>query len=191
MTPDSFALIPEPEQVHIPPRYAQHLNSLAYIDFMPVQRVDEHGNNLVALRIDRMRNDNWLQLWAMTAMDNDGSFEPGGTLETGQTSDQWAAMDTHVIAVLYMDAFITAERSCSESREEIAGLVKAYAGKVEVKDNVYPRLSVISSMWSEGGATCGDYLASLQQMPLHEFCFVSACVEEFNARAESGGGPNG
>ena len=35
IAPESLALIPTPEPIHIPPRYAQHLNSLKYLDGVP------------------------------------------------------------------------------------------------------------------------------------------------------------
>ena len=35
LTPESLALIPTPFPVQIPPHYAQHLNSLKYLDWVP------------------------------------------------------------------------------------------------------------------------------------------------------------
>ena len=45
LTLESLALIPTSEPVHIPPRYAQYLNVLKYVDLAPFQYVNEHGEN--------------------------------------------------------------------------------------------------------------------------------------------------
>ena len=178
--PQSFALIPTPTPVHIPPHFAQHLNSLKYLDWVPAYFINEQGEPVTVLDVEQMRNDRWLQLWAMTAMENDGSLGLRKTIEKGEIPDM--SMDDHQIAVIYMNAFATAELRCIENREEVAILVGTFAD--EAKDLEYfqfPRLTVIHELAarltmiyesSVGETNCNDYLASLPEFPdVRAFCF--------------------
>ena len=71
IAPESLALIPTPEPLHIPPRFAQHLNSLKYLDGATALFYNGQGEAVTVLGIEQMKNDRRLQLWAMTAMEND------------------------------------------------------------------------------------------------------------------------
>ena len=180
IAPESLALIPTPEPIHIPPRYAQHLNSLKYLDRVPALFVNRQGEAVTVLDIEQMKNDRWLQLWAMTAMENDGSLGLRKTLEKGEIPDM--AVADHIIAVIYMNAYATAELQCIENREEVTKLVETYADKVKGLENIqFPHLTVIHDLaarltlkyeLSAGETNCNDYLASLPEFPVvRPFCF--------------------
>ena len=180
IAPESLALIPITEPIHIPPRYAQHLNSLKYLDGVPALFVNGQGQAVTALGFEQMKNDRWLQLWAMTAMENDGSLGLRKTLEKGEIPD--VAVDDHFIAVIYMNAFATAELRCIENREEVTILVETFADKARGLENIqFPHLTVIHDLAaritllnesSVGETNCKDYLASLPEFPVaRPFCF--------------------
>lgn len=187
--PGSLALIPAPEPVEIPPRFAQHLNSLQYLDGVPALFLNAQGEPVTALGTEQMKNDQWLQLWAMTAMENDGSLGFGKTLEKGEIPN--VTLDDHKIAAIYMNAFATAERLCIENRSEVTEFVEAYAAEAMRLENVqFPYLTVIHDLAarlmqnydsSAGETNCKGYLASLTEFPVaRSFCFGSAPLFEVN-----------
>ncbi|MXY95755.1 MAG: hypothetical protein F4Y42_20135 [Caldilineaceae bacterium SB0664_bin_27] len=187
--PASLALIAPNEPVEIPPRFTQHLNSLQYLDEVPVLFFNAQGESVSALGTEQMKNDHWLQLWAMTAMEDDGSLGLGKTLEKGEIPD--VTMDDHMIAAIYMNAFATAERLCIENRAEVTEFVEAFAAEAKGLENVqFPYLTVIHDLAarltlnfdsSTGATNCGDYLASLSEFPVaRSFCFGSAPLFEAN-----------
>ncbi len=189
MDPGSLALIPTTEPVEIPPRFAQHLNSLQYLDGVPALFFNARGEPVAALGTEQMKNDRWLQLWAMTAMENDGSLGLGKTLEKGEIPD--IILDDHVIAAIYMNAFATAESLCIERRTEVTEFVEAYAAEAEGLENVqFPYLTVIHDLAarltlnydsSAGETHCKDYLASLSDFPVsRSFCFGGGALFEDN-----------
>ncbi len=189
LDPGSFALIPTTEPIQIPPRFAQHLNSLQYLDGVPALFLNAQGEPVTALGTEQMKNDQWLQLWAMTAMENDGSLGLRKTLERGEIPD--VTLDDHKIAVIYMNAFATAERLCIENRSEVTEFVEAYATEAMGLENVqFPYLTVIHDLAarltqkydsSAGETNCKDYLASLSEFPgARAFCFGSSPHFEAN-----------
>lgn len=189
LDPGSLALIPANEPVQIPPRFAQHLNSLQFLDEVPALFLNAQGDPVTALDTEQMKNDHWLQLWAMTAMENDGSLALGKTLEKGEIPD--VTLDDHIIAAIYMNAFATAESLCTENRAEVAEFVEAYAARANALDNVqFPYLTVIHDLAARltlnyhsaaGETNCQDYLASLSEFPVaRPFCFGSAPLFEVN-----------
>jgi len=189
LNPGSFALIPTTEPIQIPPRFAQHLNSLQYLDGVPALFLNAQGEPVTALGTEQMKNDLWLQLWAMTAMENDGSLGLRKTLERGEIPD--VTLDDHKIAVIYMNAFATAERLCIENRSEVTEFVEAYATEAMGLENVqFPYLTVIHDLAarltqkydsSAGETNCKDYLASLSEFPgARAFCFGSSPHFEAN-----------
>lgn len=187
--PASLALIAPNEPVEIPPRFAQHLNSLQYLDEVPVLFFNAQGEPVSALGPEQMKNDHWLQLWAMTAMENDGSLALGKTLEKGEIPD--VTLDDHKIAAIYMNAFATAESLCIENRAEVTEFVEAFAAEAKGLENIqFPYLTVIHDLAarltlnydsSAGETSCSDYLASLSDFPVvRSFCFGSAPLFEAN-----------
>jgi hypothetical protein len=189
LDPGSFALIPTTEPIQIPPRFAQHLNSLQYLDGVPALFLNARGEPVAALGTEQMKNDQWLQLWAMTAMENDGSLGLRKTLEKGEIPD--VTLDDHKIAVIYMNAFATAESLCIENRAQVKEYVEAYAAEAKGQENVqFPYLTVIHDLAarltlnfesSTGETNCKDYLASLSEFPgARAFCFGSAPLFEAN-----------
>ncbi len=189
LDPGSFALIPTTEPIQIPPRFAQHLNSLQYLDGVPALFINGQGEPVTALGFEQMKNDQWLQLWAMTAMEHDGSLGLRKTLEKGGIPD--VTLDDHKIAVIYMNAFATAERLCIENRTEVTELVEAYAAEAKGLENIqFPYLTVIHDLAarltlnydpSAGETNCNDYLASLSEFPgARSFCFGSSPLFEAN-----------
>ena len=189
LDPGSLALIPANEPVQIPPRFAQHLNSLQYLDEVPAVFLNARGEPVTTLGAEQMINDQWLQLWAMTAMENDGSLGLAKTLEKGEIPD--VTLDDHVIAAIYMNAFATAESLCTENRAEVTEFVEAYAAQAKVLENVqFPYLTVIHDLAASltlnydsaaGETNCQDYLASLLEFPVaRPFCFGSAPLFEAN-----------
>ncbi len=189
LDPGSFALIPTTEPIQIPPRFAQHLNSLQYLDGVPALFLNAQGEPVTALGTEQMKNDQWLQLWAMTAMENDGSLGLRKTLEKGEIPD--VTLDDHKIAAIYMNAFATAESLCIENRAEVKEFVEAYAAEAKGLENVqFPYLTVIHDLAarltlnfesSAGETSCEDYLASLSEFPdARAFCFGSAPLFEAN-----------
>ena len=189
MDPGSLALIPATEPVEIPPRFAQHLNSLQYLDGVPALFLNAQGEPVTALGTEQMKNDQWLQLWAMTAMEYDGSLGLRKTLERGEIPD--VTLDDHKIAVIYMNAFATAESLCIENRTEVTKFVEAYAAEAKGLENVqFPYLTVIHDLAarltlnyesSAGETNCKDYLASIPEFPgARAFCFGSSPHFEAN-----------
>ncbi len=189
MDPGSLALIPATEPVEIPPRFAQHLNSLQYLDGVPALFLNAQGEPVTALGTEQMKNDQWLQLWAMTAMEHDGSLGLAKTLEKGEIPD--VTLDDHKIAVIYMNAFATAERLCIENRTEVTEFVEAYAAEAKGLENVqFPYLTVIHDLAarltlnyesSAGETNCKGYLTSLSGFPgARSFCFGSSPLFEAN-----------
>ena len=189
MDPGSLALIPATEPVEIPPRFAQHLNSLQYLDGVPALFLNAQGEPVASLGTEQMKNDRWLQLWAMTAMENDGSLGLGKTLEKGEIPD--VALDDHLIAAIYMNAFATSERLCIENRAEVTEFVEAYAAEADGLENIqFPYLTVIHDLAarlalnydsSAGETNCKDFLASLSEFPVaRSFCFGSSPLFEAN-----------
>jgi len=187
--PGSLALIPATEPVEIPPRFAQHLNSLQYLDEVPTLFVNAQGEPVTVLGIEQMKNDKWLQLWAITAMENDGSLGLRKTLEKGEIPD--VTMDDHKIAVTYMNAFATAELLCIETREGVTKLVEAYATKAKGLEAVqFPYMSVLLDLGmrltlilesSTGETNCDEYLASLPVFPNVSFSwFGEGTISEKN-----------
>ncbi|MCZ0940101.1 MAG: hypothetical protein OXJ55_15775 [Caldilineaceae bacterium] len=189
LDPGSLALIPETEPVQIPPRFAQHLNSLQYLDEVPAVFLNARGEPVTTLGAEQMINDQWLQLWAMTAMENDGSLGLAKTLQKGEIPD--VTLDDHVIAAIYMNAFATAESLCTENRAEVTEFVEAYAAQAKALENVqFPYLTVIHDLAARltlnygsaaGETNCQDFLASLLEFPVaRPFCFGSAPLFEAN-----------
>ena len=117
ITPESLALTPVPEPVAIPPRYAQHLNSLKYLDGVPAILINHQGDPVTALDISQMKSDKWLQLWAMSAMEDDGVLDFVHSI--AKTQIPTILLGAHYITVIYMNAFAAAEQHCAENREEL------------------------------------------------------------------------
>ncbi|MDE0311425.1 MAG: hypothetical protein OXI52_04105 [Caldilineaceae bacterium] len=185
-TPESLAPIPVPERVVIPPRYAQHLNSLTFLDGVPAILINHQGNPVTALGVDQMKSDKWLQLWAMSAMEDDGSLEFAHSIAETQTPG--IAMGAHHIAVIYMNAFAAAEQHCAENREELEALIQMYANQASDLPNIqFPYLTVVHELATrltqmdetQNVGSCTDHLASLPDFPkVRSFCFGGNANEQ-------------
>ena len=182
--PESLAPISVPERVVIPPRYAQHLNSLKYLDGVPAILINHQGDPVTALDIDQMKSDRWLQLWAMYAMEDDGALDFAHSI----TKAQNFAMGAHHIAVIYMNAFAAAEQHCTENREELEALIQMYANQAsDLPDIQFPYLTVVHELATrltqmdatQNVGSCTDRLASLPDFPtVRTFCFGGNANEQ-------------
>ncbi len=176
-TPESLALIPLTVPVVIPPRYAQHLNSLTFLDGVPAILMNHQGEPVTALDVDQMKSDRWLQLWAMSAMDDDGALDFAHSIANTQS----VALPAHNIAVIYMNAFAAAEQHCTENREELEALIQTSASQASDLPNIqFPYLTVVHELATrltqmdetQNVGSCHDYLASLSDFPkVRTFCF--------------------
>ncbi|MDE0078598.1 MAG: hypothetical protein OXO50_13835 [Caldilineaceae bacterium] len=185
-TPESLAPIPVTEPVVIPPRYAQHLNSLKYLDGVPAILINHQGDPVTALDVDQMKSDRWLQLWAMSAMEDDGVLDLAHSIAETQTTG--IAMSAHHIAVIYMNAFAAAEQHCAENREELEVLIQMYANQASDLPNIqYPYLTVVHELATrltqmdetQNVGSCTDHLASLPDFPtVRTFCFGGNANEQ-------------
>ena len=183
-TPDSLAPVPVPEPVVIPPRYAQHLNPLKYFDDVPAILIDHQGEPVTALGVDQMKSDKWLQLWAMSAMEDDGALDFAHSI----TKAQNFAMSAHHIAVIYMNAFAAAEQQCTENREELEALIQMYANQAsDLPDIQFPYLTVVHELATrltqmdetQNVGSCTDHLAYLPDFPkVRTFCFGGNANEQ-------------
>ena len=186
ITPESLAPISVPERVVIPPRYAQHLNSLKYLDGVPAILINHQGDPVTALDIDQMKSDRWLQLWAMSAMEDDGALD--FALSIAETQTPGIAMSAHHIAVIYMNAFAAAELHCPENREEMEALIQMYANQASDLPNIqFPYLTVVHELATrltqmdatQNVGSCTDRLASLPDFPtVRTFCFGGNANEQ-------------
>ncbi len=182
--PESLAPIPISEPVVIPPRYAQHLNSLAFLDGVPAILINHQGEPVTALDVDQMKSDRWLQLWAMSAMEDDGALDFAHSI----TKAQNFAMGAHHIAVIYMNAFAAAEQHCAENREELEALIQMYANQAsDLPDIQFPYLTVVHELATrltqmdatQNVGSCTDHLASLPDFPtVRTFCFGGNANEQ-------------
>ena len=175
--PESLTPISVSERVVIPPRYAQHLNSLTFLDGVPAILINHQGEPVTALDVDQMKSDRWLQLWAMSAMEDDGSLAFAHSI----TKTQNVALAAHNIAVIYMNAFAAAEQHCTENREELEALIQTYANQASALPDIqFPYLTVVHELATrltqmdeiQKVGSCHDHLASLPDFPnVRTFCF--------------------
>ena len=182
--PEFLAPISVPERVVIPPRYAQHLNSLTFLDGVPAILINHQGDPVTALDVDQMKSDRWLQLWAMSAMEDDGALDFAHSI----TKAQNFAMGAHHIAVIYMNAFAAAEQHCAENREELEALIQMYANQAsDLPDIQFPYLTVVHELATrltqmdatQNVGSCTDHLASLPDFPtVRTFCFGGNANEQ-------------
>ena len=183
-TPESLAPISVPERIVIPPRYAQHLNSLTFLDGVPAILINHQGDPVTALDVDQMKSDRWLQLWATSAMEDDGALDFAHSI----TKAQNFAMGAHHIAVIYMNAFAAAEQHCAENREELEALIQMYANQAsDLPDIQFPYLTVVHELATrltqmdatQNVGSCTDHLASLPDFPkVRTFCFGGDANEQ-------------
>ncbi|MCY3935873.1 MAG: hypothetical protein OXG09_07785, partial [Chloroflexi bacterium] len=186
--PESLAPISVHERVVIPPRYAQHLNSLTFLDGVPAILINHQGEPVTALDVDQMKSDRWLQLWAMSAMEDDGALDFAHSI----TKAQNFAMGAHHIAVIYMNAFAAAEQHCAENREELEALIQMYANQAsDLPDIQFPYLTVVHELATrltqmdatQNVGSCTDHLASLPDFPkVRTFCFGGDANEQVMGR---------
>ena len=114
---------------------------------------DEDSDFFITLSTDQMENDPWLRTWAETVIGRDGA---------GRIIESVRHVNEDAIMALYMHSFAAAERFCSESREELASLIEAYAKEIK-KDQEhidFPLLAAANIMSSEFVDVGGRLVAS-------------------------------
>ena len=178
ITPESLALIPVPEPVAIPPRYAQHLNSLKYLDGVSPILINHQGDPVTALDVNQMKSDKWLQLWAMSAMEEDGALD--FVYSSAKTEPPGITLAAHYIAAIYMNAFAAAEQHCAENREHLEALIQLHTDQASNLPNIqFPYLTVVHELAArltqmdetQKVGSCTEHLASLPDFPnVRAFC---------------------
>ena len=114
-----------------------------------------------------MKADAWLHGWAKEAVTRDSveshSDWPGDWLEKTDWPGDWLEK----IEWMYANGFVASERRCAEGREELAGLIEAYAAIIRSKRSeeiFHSRMSVAHTLWQtlpEGDNDCTAYLSDL------------------------------
>ena len=122
-----------------------------------------------------MKADAWLHGWAKEAVTRD-SVESHRDWAAGWLEKRdWAAGWLEKIEWMYANGFVASERRCAEGREELAGLIEAYAAIIRSKRSeeiFHYRMSVVHTLWQtlpEGDNDCTAYLSDLaveEFMPL-------------------------
>ena len=127
---------------------------------------DHHsGEDVTVITPNLMKADEWLHRWAKEAV----------TRDSVQSRSEWTADWLETIEWMYANGFAASERRCVEGREELAGLIEAYAAIIRSKRSeeiFHYRMSVAHTIWQtlpEGDNDCTAYLSDLaveEFMPL-------------------------
>lgn len=115
------------------------------------------GEDVAVLTPSLMKADAWLHSWAKEAVARDSV----------ESHSEWAGDWLERIEWMYANGFAASERRCAEGREELAGLIEAYAAIIRSKrssDIYHYRMSVAHTLWQtlpEGNNDCTAYLSNL------------------------------
>lgn len=115
------------------------------------------GEDVAVLTPSLMKADAWLHSWAKEAV----------TRDSVESHSEWAGDWLERIEWMYANGFAASERRCAEGREELAGLIEAYAAIIRSKrssDIYHYRMSVAHTLWQtlpEGNNDCTAYLSNL------------------------------
>ena len=113
------------------------------------------GEDVTVITPNLMKADAWLHSWAKEAVRRDSVESRSG----------WAADWLERIAWMYANGFAASERRCAEGREELAGLIEAYAAIIRNKRSeeiFHYRMSVAHTLWQtlpKGDNDCTAYLS--------------------------------
>ena len=128
--------------------------------------IDHHSNrNVAVISPNLMKADEWLHNWAQEAV----------TRDSVESHSEWVDDWLERIEWMYANGFVASERRCAEGREELAGLIEAYAAIIRTKRSEEIsnyRMSVVHTLWQklpEGDTDCTAYLSELaveEFMPL-------------------------
>ena len=123
------------------------------------------GEDVTVITPNLMKADEWLHNWAQEAV----------TRDSVESHSEWPADWLEKIEWMYANGFVASERRCAEGREELAGLIEAYAAIIRSKRSEeisHSRMSVAHTLWQtlpEGDNDCTAYLSDLaveEFMPL-------------------------
>ena len=123
------------------------------------------GEDVTVITPNMMKADEWLHSWAKEAV----------TRDSVESRSEWVDDWLERIEWMYANGFVASERRCAEGREELAGLIEAYAAIIRTKRSEEIsnyRMSVVHTLWqklSEGDTDCTAYLSELaveEFMPL-------------------------
>ena len=123
------------------------------------------GEDVTVITPNLMKADEWLHSWAKEAL----------TRDSVESRSEWTADWMETIEWMYANGFAASERRCAEGREELAGLIEAYAAIIRSKRSeeiFHSRMSVAHTLWQtlpEGDNDCTAYLSDLaveEFMPL-------------------------
>ena len=115
------------------------------------------GEDVTVITPNLMKADAWLHSWAKEAV----------TRDSVESHSEWTADWLERIEWMYANGFAASERRCAEGREELAGLIEAYAAIIRSKrssDIYHSRMSVAHTLWQtlpEGDNDCTAYLSDL------------------------------
>jgi len=115
------------------------------------------GEDVTVITPNLMKADAWLHSWAKEAV----------TRDSVESHSEWVADWLERIEWMYANGFAASERRCAEGREELAGLIEAYAAIIRSKRSeeiFHYRMSVAHTLWQtlpEGDNDCTAYLSDL------------------------------
>ena len=115
------------------------------------------GEDVTVITPNLMKADAWLHSWAKEAV----------TRDSVESHSEWVADWLERIEWMYANGFAASERRCAEGREELAGLIEAYAAIIRSKRSeeiFHYRMSVAHTLWQtlpEGDKDCTAYLSEL------------------------------
>ncbi len=162
--------------------YLADLPDEEFMEFMKDTRIPGYAlldhysrEDVTVITPNLMKADAWLHGWAKEAVTRDSveshSDWPGDWLEKTDWPGDWLEK----IEWMYANGFVASERRCAEGREELAGLIEAYAAIIRSKRSEeisHSRMSVAHTLWQtlpEGDNDCTAYLSDLaveEFMPL-------------------------
>lgn len=115
------------------------------------------GEDVTVITPNLMKADAWLHSWAKEAV----------TRDSVESHSEWVADWLERIEWMYANGFAASEQRCAEGREELAGLIEAYAAIIRSKRSeeiFHYRMSVAHTLWQtlpEGDNDCTAYLSDL------------------------------
>ena len=115
------------------------------------------GEDVTVITPNLMKADEWLHNWAQEAV----------TRDSVESHSEWVDDWLERIEWMYANGFAASERRCAEGREELAGLIEAYAAIIRTKRSEEIsnyRMSVVHTLWQtlpEGDTDCSAYLSEL------------------------------
>ena len=115
------------------------------------------GEDVTVITPNLLKADEWLHSWAKEAL----------TRDSVESRSEWTGDWLETIEWMYANGFAASERRCAEGREELAGLIEAYAAIIRSRRSeeiFHYRMSVAHTLWQtlpEGDNDCTAYLSDL------------------------------